>query len=257
MSAYDVAMAQPPETTGGAPAASGGRLRSLWSRLVQAALHDQDSYLLLVVVLLGEYFALMVIPEERWSRLVSAPLVGLSLLLGLRTSGVRPRTLRIAQIAAGLAFLLVLIQVAVNAQYLVPVTYSVLGVLLLSTPPAVLRRVLRHETVTVETIAGAVSVYVLIGLVFAYFYLAIGANHPHAFADQSSPSGAKGGATFLYFSFVTLTTVGFGDVYPVGRLARALVVLEALLGQIFLVTTVARLVALYSAQGLRPPRPRR
>jgi hypothetical protein len=256
MSAYDVAMAQPTET-GGAPAPAAGRHGSLWSRLVRAALHDQDSYLLLLVVLLGEYFALMVIPEERWSRLVSAPLVGLSLLLGLRTSGVRRRTMRIAQLAAGLGLLLVVIQVVVNSHFLVSVSYLALGVLLLGTPPAVLRRVLRHDTVTVETIAGAVSVYVLIGLVFAYVYLAIGANSPHAFADQSNPAGAMGGATFLYFSFVTLTTVGFGDVYPVARLARALVVLEALLGQIFLVTTVARLVALFSAQGLRPPRPRR
>jgi hypothetical protein len=256
MSAYDVAMAQPPET-GGAPAATAGHPGSPWSRLVRAALHEQDSYLLLLVVLLGEYFALMVIPAERWSRLVSAPLVGLTLLLGLRTSGVRRRTMRIAELAVGLGLLLVVIQAVVDSQDLIVATYVTLGALLLCTPPAVLRRVLQHKTITVETIAGAVSVYVLLGLVFAYFYLAIGATNAHAFADQSSPAGAKGGATFLYFSFVTLTTVGFGDVYPVGRLARALVVLEALLGQIFLVTTVARLVALYSAQGMRPPRPRR
>jgi hypothetical protein len=98
---------------------------------------------------------------------------------------------------------------------------------------------------------------VLLGLVFAFIYLAIGSASPEAFANQSDPSGAKGGATFLYFSFMTLTTVGFGDVYPVGRLARALVVLEALLGQMFLVTTVARLVALFSAHGPEPPRAHR
>jgi hypothetical protein len=255
-------MSQPPDTEGVPPGAGEGAgagepRGSVWSRLVRAALHEQDSYALLLAVLLAEYFVLMVVPQDRWSRLVSAPLIALSLLLGLRTSGVRPRTLRAAQVAAGLTVLLVVVQAALDARSLVTTTYLLLGALLLSTPPAVLRRVLRHQRVTIETIAGAVCVYVLLGLVFAYVYLAIGSVSPEAFVDVSSPGGPQGGATFLYFSFVTLTTVGFGDIYPLGRLARALVVLEALLGQIFLVTTVARLVALFSAQGPGPPRARR
>jgi len=255
-------MSQPPDTEGVPPAAGEAAgadepRGSVRSRLVRAALHQQDSYALLLTVLLAEYLVLMVVPQDRWSRLVSAPLVALSLLLGLRTSGVRPRTLRAAQVAAGVTVLLVVVQAALGTRTLVVETYLLLGALLLGTPPAVLRRVLRHQRVTIQTIAGAVCVYVLLGLVFAYVYLAIGAASPEAFVDQSSPGGPRGGATFLYFSFVTLTTVGFGDVYPVGRLARALVVLEALLGQIFLVTTVARLVALFSAGGPRPPRERR
>ncbi len=230
---------------------------SAWSRLVRAALHEQDSYPLLLMVLLLEYLTLMIIPQDNWSRVVSAPLVAVTMLLGLRTSGVRRRTQRVALVAAGASLVLVVAQVATGASWLVPESYLVLGALLVSTPPAVLRRVLRHQRVTVQTLSGAVCVYVLLGLVFAYVYLAIGALNPGAFADQSRPGGPRGGATFLYFSFVTLTTVGFGDIYPLGRLARALVVLEALLGQIFLVTTVARLVALYSAQGPRPPRAHR
>jgi voltage-gated potassium channel Kch len=255
-------MSQPPETEGVPPAAGEGAgadepRGSVWSRLVRAALHEQDSYPLLLAVLLLEYLTLMVIPQDSWSRVVSAPLVAVTMLLGLRTSGVRRRTQRAALVAAVACLVLVVAQVATGASWLVPESYLVLGALLVSTPPAVLRRVLRHQRVTVQTLSGAVCVYVLLGLVFAYVYLAIGALNPGAFADQSRAGGPKGGATFLYFSFVTLTTVGFGDIYPLGRLARALVVLEALLGQIFLVTTVARLVALYSAQGSRPPRARR
>jgi hypothetical protein len=249
-------MSQPPDTEGVPPATDEPR-GSAWSRLVRAALHEQDSYALLLLVLLAEYFVLMIVPQDRWSRLVSAPLIALSLLLGLRTSGVRPRTLRVAQVVAGLTVLLVVVQATLDARSLVTTTYLLLGALLLGTPPAVLRRVLRHQRVTIQTIAGAVCVYVLLGLVFAYVYLAIGTANPEAFFDQSSPGGPEGGATFLYFSFVTLTTVGFGDIYPLGRLARALVVLEALLGQIFLVTTVARLVALFSAGGPRRPGVRR
>jgi hypothetical protein len=228
-----------------------------WSRLLRAALHDQDSYLLLLTVLLVEYFALMVIPEDRWSRLASGPLVATTMLIGLRTSGVRPRTLRIAQLAAGVVVVLVAAQALTGTTLLVGETYLLLGALLMSTPPAVLRRVLAHQTVTIETLAGAVCVYVLLGMVFAFAYLAIGSFKPDAFADQTNANGLRGSADYLYFSFISLTTVGFGDVVPVGKVARALVVLEALLGQIFLVTTVARLVALYSAHGPQPPRPHR
>jgi voltage-gated potassium channel Kch len=227
------------------------------ARLLRAALHDQDSYVLLLAALLAEYFALMVIPQDRWSRLVSAPLVTATMLLGLRTSGVRRRTLRAAAVAAVALALLVVVQALADAAFLAGGAYLVLGALLVATPPAVLRRVLRHRTVTLQTIAGAVCVYVLLGLVFAFLYLAIGAFKPDAFAEQGSAGGAKGGADYLYFSFITLTTVGFGDIVPIGRVARALASFEALLGQIFLVTTVARLVALFSAQGPQPPRLRR
>lgn len=94
-----------------------------------------------------------------------------------------------------------------------------LGVLLVMTPPAVLRRVLHHETVTLQTIAGAVCVYVLLGLVFAFLYVAIGPFTPDAFSQRATGSGARGSATYLYFSFISLTTVGFGDIVPVGKVA--------------------------------------
>ncbi|HZD37667.1 MAG TPA: ion channel [Actinomycetes bacterium] len=226
------------------------------SRLLRAVLHDQDSYVLLLVLLLVEYFALMVIPQDRWSRVVSAVMVAGTLLLGLRTSGVGRRTLRAASIASAVGAVAVIVPSLASRPVLVGQAYAVLGVLLAMTPPAVLRRVLHHQTVTTETIAGAVCVYVLLGLVFAFLYLAIGSFAPNAFS-QPTGSEPKGSATYLYFSFISLTTVGFGDIVPVGKVARALVVLEALLGQIFLVTTVARLVALFSAQGPRPPRLRR
>jgi Ion channel len=227
------------------------------SRLLRAALHEQDSYVLLLVLLLVEYLALMVIPQDRWSRIVSAPLVAGTLLLGLRTSGVGRRALLAASIAAGAGAVAVIVPSLASRPALVGEAYLVLGVLLVLTPPAVLWRVLHHQTVTLQTIAGAVCVYVLLGLVFAFLYLSIGSFAADAFSQRAGQSGPRGSATYLYFSFISLTTVGFGDIVPVGSAARALVVLEALLGQIFLVTTVARLVALFSAQGPKPPRLRR
>jgi len=113
----------------------------------------------------------------------------------------------------------------------------VLGAILL----AVVRRVLAHEQVGLPTIAGAIAAYVLIGLIFAWIYLAM--------------SGLVDGPAFepdtaglpTYYSFVVLTTLGFGDITPVHDLVQRLTALEAIAGQIFLATLVARLVSMYGA----------
>ena len=93
---------------------------------------------------------------------------------------------------------------------------------------------------------GALCSYVLLGLLFAFVYLAVNeVNGP--FFSQPEPHAQS---EFLYFSFVTLTTLGFGDLSPAVGLPQALTVLEALSGQIFLVTMVARLVTVWGRQSL-------
>jgi hypothetical protein len=103
---------------------------------------------------------------------------------------------------------------------------------------------LHHRTVTSETILGALCAYVLTGLVFAFVYIAIS----RFGADFFSQPGPHQASEYLYFSFVVLTTLGFGDLSPSVGLPQALVAVEALLGQIFLVTMVARLVTLWVRQ---------
>ena len=86
----------------------------------------------------------------------------------------------------------------------------------------------------------------LVGLLFAFVYLAVSDLREASFFVQEGPHAQS---EYLYFSFVTLTTLGFGDLSPGVGLPQALTVLEALLGQIFLVTMVARLVTLWVRQG--------
>lgn len=114
----------------------------------------------------------------------------------------------------------------------------------------VARRVLEHARVGLQTIAGALCCYVLIGLVFAMGFGAFEAftDEPVLFADR------VGRADPVYYSFVTLTTVGFGDVTSSLDVVRRITVIEAMLGQIFLATMVARLVSLYGvARSTREP----
>ncbi|HYB47915.1 MAG TPA: potassium channel family protein [Streptosporangiaceae bacterium] len=132
------------------------------------------------------------------------------------------------------------------------------GVMLLTTAVLVVRRVLARPTVDIQSIYGALSAYLITGLMFAAFYAAIDhLIHSPFFADNQ-PGTTQ---TFQYFSFVTLTTLGYGDFTAAGSGGRALAVIEALAGQVFLATLVARLVSAYRTPARqagpasrRPPR---
>ncbi len=126
--------------------------------------------------------------------------------------------------------------------------------LLLTTAVLVVRRVLAKPTVTVQSIYGALSAYLIVGLMFAACYAAIQHLGNAPFFANGQPANTQ---TFQYFSFTTLTTLGYGDFTAAGSGGRAIAVMEALTGQIFLATLVARLVAAYrpqAGQQSRPPR---
>jgi hypothetical protein len=101
--------------------------------------------------------------------------------------------------------------------------------------------VLRPGPVTTRRIQGAISVYLLLGFTWAQAYELVALWHPGAFAMAF---GGRTSNQWTYYSFVTLTTMGYGDIMPVHPLARALAVLEALTGQLYLAILLARLVSL-------------
>jgi hypothetical protein len=94
--------------------------------------------------------------------------------------------------------------------------------------------------IDVRTVLGAVCIYVLLGMMFAFLYAAIDGIGSEPFFVQTSHATVP---DFLYFSFITQTTVGYGDFTAAGDLGRALAVLEALSGQLYLVTVIAVLVS--------------
>jgi hypothetical protein len=120
------------------------------------------------------------------------------------------------------------------------------ALLLLQTAILVLRRVLAQPSVTIQSIYGALSAYLIVGLMFAAGYAAIQHLGESAFFAGSQPANTQ---TFQYFSFTTLTTLGYGDFTAAQNGGRAIAVMEALTGQVFLATLVARLVSAYRGQG--------
>jgi hypothetical protein len=111
----------------------------------------------------------------------------------------------------------------------------------------VLIQAFRAGPVTVHRIQGAVAAYLFLGLAWAYAYELVAALAPGAFA--AAQPGALPGRGLMYFSFVTLTTVGYGDITPVHPAARTLALLEALTGQLYPAILLARLVSLQASGG--------
>jgi hypothetical protein len=109
---------------------------------------------------------------------------------------------------------------------------------------ASLRVALREGTVTRERLYAATSFYLLAGLAFAAIYHGLWQLDPGALRAAGDPSLAPDLATAVYFSFVTLATLGYGDVVPVTPLARSLAISEAVGAQLFVAVLIARLVSL-------------
>jgi ion channel len=97
-----------------------------------------------------------------------------------------------------------------------------------------------QSRVTRRTVTGALSVYLLIGLLFTYVFAFIGVVNSAGFFAQS---GEHDATDYVYFSYITLTTVGYGDLTAGTNVGRVLAAMEALVGQLYLVTIVAVVIA--------------
>lgn len=120
-----------------------------------------------------------------------------------------------------------------------------------------LNSLIQADEVSPDTIVGGICVYLLVGLCFAVTFILLAQLDPHAFAS-STPAihiedPARRATKLLYFSFVTLTTLGYGDIAPRSDLAQMFAVSEALIGQLYLTIFVARLVALYVGRRRNEP----
>ncbi len=106
-----------------------------------------------------------------------------------------------------------------------------------------LRAMFSIQRVTVDVIYGAISVYLLFGIMWGTLYIVVQQIWPGSFVGEFS--NVLSWSDFLYFSFSTLTTLGYGDVVPVGSHARSLVILEAVAGVLYTTVLISRLVALH------------
>jgi hypothetical protein len=202
-----------------------------------------DSYGAVLVLTILDYLAVSTLTNRTWGKVIIVALHGVTLLFALRTSGVRGIWITLALIYLVASTLLALVSAALPGATEVGRQTSIAGgVLLIVTPLVIARRISTHRVVTTETVLGAVSVYLLLGFSFTFIYSAIGALASAPFFTghtQATPND------YLFFSYTTLTTVGYGNLVPAGAAGQSFAMLEALTGQIYLVIVVARLVSLW------------
>ena len=207
-----------------------------------------DSYLLLLVMvsltilLLG----LVDLTGDNLADVLVSALAGAMLTVALRTSNA-PRGLVVAA-AIVATFTVSFHFVALVAGIDTPRRWLALVwfLLTIAAPVFVLARVLRHPKVTLETIFGVICVYLLIAMTATFGFIVISWVGSEPFFGDTEPT-----MSFMYFSLVTVSTLGYGDLAPSGDFARMAAAFEAVVGQVFLVTVVARLVSLYAGVGPR------
>jgi len=128
------------------------------------------------------------------------------------------------------------------------VAFVVSALLYLVAPFAVVRDIATRRDVDQEAVLGAIAAYLIVGMCFAFTYRAVGAVQPTPFFGTA---GAGDMSDALFFSFVTLTTTGYGNLVPASNPGQSLAVMEAVLGQLFLVTAVAKIITAWKPRRWR------
>jgi len=180
--------------------------------------------------------------------------VGLLLMLVLATWALRMRRARLAALV-GLAVVTTVLVLVVpsDEHWLRPVTNGTMALFNGIVTIALLRYVLDWHVINTDKVFGAVAAYVLVAITFACIFCMLQYIETQAFhiAQVNDPDGKLTWSDAMYFSFTVLTSTGFGEITPVTGRARALIVIEQVLGVMYVAFLVARLASLYGTKERR------
>jgi len=198
-----------------------------------------DSYGLIVLLVVVTYLVSVSLSTS-WAQTVVLAIQLATVWLTLRTAKA-PRPVRVI---AAVAFVVVAVLAVVDVVFVgtsqtLGIAFAVSALLYLVAPFAVILDVGSRRVVDQETVLGAIAAYLIAGMFFAYTYRAIGIIQTTPFFGVDGPGTVS---QVLFFSFVTLTTTGYGDLVPATNPGQSLAVMEAVLGQLFLVTAVAKII---------------
>jgi Ion channel len=205
---------------------------------VRVALAQQDDFGVALVLILITIIVFAA-ATGAWGQLVSVALSGGTLLFVLHTAGAHRRAFRASAVVVVTAVLAAALAVLLG-DTVASSTAGLVGLLLaVLAPIVILRRIVRSPTITVRLVLGALSIYLLLGLAYAYLFPLVATLTREPFFVQTSTPNAS---DYIYFSYTTLATIGFGDFTAGTSLGRMMAVSEGLVGQLYLVSAVALLV---------------
>lgn len=230
------------------PEADEGERSARALRRLGRAFRSPDSYGLVLVMIVTTYALAVTVGERRAAIVVVVAQIA-TVWLAVRTSKARrgvvlaANLLFLAAIAAGIADL-----VAAGDHDVRPWLFLASSLLYVVAPVTIVRHVAYRAQVDQETMLGALAAYLLIGMAFAFTYRFLaGLQDAPFFGDAGDGTMSDD----LFFSFVTLTTTGYGNLVPAGNPGQSLAVMEALVGQLFLVTAVGKIVSAWQPRAWR------
>ena len=219
-------------------------VRSLWSTFT-----SPDSYGLLLLLIIVTYIVICIAPSGRsFSTVMLAAMA--TLWLALHTSDAHRAVRATATVLLVIAGVAVIGNLVTHDNEQVHVFVDAAALLLYFLAPWVIVRHLatRHQ-IDAQTLLGAVSAYLLIGLFFAFLYQFIGVSQAGNFFGAQGEGIAS---NYLFFSFTTLTTTGYGNLVPAANPGQSFAVLEMIIGQLFLIATVGKVIAEWTPRKRRP-----
>jgi hypothetical protein len=219
-----------------------GMSRQPGERWTRFARRIANAFGLVLLLVLLTYVCASVAPYRDWTALLTVALAAASASVALTSAEARPGLVRWGFILALAAVALAFVNAAFGTPWLLGLSALIQMLLLILGAGAVLRAVVTESEVGFRTILGAISVYIMFGLLFTFLYVGVD-------RLQSGPfftgGGHLGTGDYVFFSLTTLTTTGYGNLVPAAQPGKMFAGLEMLVGQIFLVTLIAGLVSLW------------
>jgi hypothetical protein len=222
------------------------RRRERW---IARAERSRDAFGLVLASVLLTYVLASLLANRGWGSVLLCAATSATSIIALSSSQAQPRLVRAALWLSAWTILLAAIGAVGDTRIWLNAATVVQVGLLTVAMGAVLRRVVTATEVGSRTILGALSVYAVLGILFTFVYGFVERVQGGAFFEgHVHPSGGD----FLFFSYTTLTTTGYGNLVPGGQPGRMISGIEMMIGQIFLVTLVAGLVSLWRpGEGLK------
>ena len=218
-------------------------------RPVLGRMRASHSYWAVLGAIFVAFFLSALLPDSSWASSLIVLVLSVTVLIAIWTAGWSMTERIVPFTIAATAIVAAAINFFWRDESLTVALGLVAGLLTIAIAFVIAAGAVAQNEVNSRSVAGAICVYMLFGILFMFLYGALATlGHPPFFAQ-----GTDGTRSIrFYFSFVTLATLGYGDYTPAGNLAHALAVLEALIGQLYLVTVVAVVVTRLGRQGKRP-----
>ena len=217
-------------------------------RLLDVADRIADAYGLVLLMVMTTVALTSLLPGGTWWPVVTVLSCGLTALVALTTSRAAARRVKFAIVCVAITVGLAVVAQLLDADWILGLAFSGSVILLGYGMTTVLANVVTARVVDSRTLLGAVSVYTSMGLLFTFVYRATDRFQAGAFFEGTSTIA---GGDFIFFSYTTLTTTGYGNLVPASQPGMFFALAEMLTGQIFLVTLVAGLVTLWRPPGRR------